>query len=139
MLSWVLRKASNNRTGSRKSMLQPARGSSLAIPSNHSERSRASSQTSAGSSASQDSAPIFVLALITSQSSLASNACGDWYPTTFTSSSERTSALRSMGGSLEFFLGVSGVVPEFLDQRRILLHYLDCGDAGSRNTGRLRA
>src|SRR6266568_6655710 len=95
MLSWVLRKASNNRTGSRKSMLQPARGSSLAIPSNHSERSRASSQTSAGSSASQDSESTFILTLITSQSSLASDACGDSYPTTFSSSSEPSPALRS--------------------------------------------
>src|SRR5690242_3673553 len=76
-------------------MLRPARGSSVAIPSNHLERSRASSQTSAGSSASQDSEPTFILTLRTSQSSLASDGCGNWYPTTLNSSSEPSSDLRN--------------------------------------------
>src|SRR2546429_7496285 len=39
---------------------------------------------------------------------------------------------------LQCFLEVSGIVPESLYQRWILLHQLDRGDAGSRYTGRLR-
>src|SRR6267143_2125334 len=38
---------------------------------------------------------------------------------------------------LECFLEVASIVPEFLHQRRILLHQLDRGDAGARNTRRL--
>src|SRR6266436_460646 len=36
------------------------------------------------------------------------------------------------------FLEVTCIVPEFLHQRWILLHQLDRGDAGSRDTRRLR-
>src|SRR5438128_7384969 len=39
---------------------------------------------------------------------------------------------------LQCFLEVSGIVPELLHQRRILLHQLDRSDAGSRNGRGLR-
>src|SRR5437870_479146 len=39
---------------------------------------------------------------------------------------------------LQCFLEVSCIVPELLHQRRVLLHQLDRGDAGSRDTRRLR-